>query len=241
MLTCLDSLRQLTLPSILFRLLLAMLCGGVIGMEREQKRSPAGFRTYMLVCIGAALTILLGEYEVLHLAGPWRTLIESQNNSIDVARYGAQVISGVGFLGAGTIVINRSQEVRGLTTAAGLWASACMGLAIGAAFYECVILGFLLIFIVNRYFSAITARVVEQSPYMNIYLRFDSVENIRTVLTLIRERGIRIFELDLDKPRQEQQHSHGVVLLLYVGHGIRHADVISTISTLDCIQEIEEI
>ena len=98
--------------SITVRILLSVIIGGALGFEREQKRHPAGFRTYILVCLGAALVMMTNQYvfETFHTG--------------DVSRLGAQVISGIGFLGAGTIIITGRNQVRGLTTAAGLWASA---------------------------------------------------------------------------------------------------------------------
>ena len=107
---------------VLARVLLAMLLGGALGLERERKHRPAGLRTYMIVCMSSALVMLTGEY-VFRLYG-----------SGDPTRLAAQVISGIGFLGAGTI-ITTSRHVVGLTTAAALWASACIGLACGAGFY----------------------------------------------------------------------------------------------------------
>ena len=132
-------LREMNFVSVMFRLILAMVCGGMIGLERGRKRRPAGFRTYMLVCLGAALTMLLSQYEFAMVMGPWKGIAQELGMKTDVSRFGAQVINGIGFLGAGTILVTGRQEVKGLTTAAGLWASACMGLAIGAGFYECVV------------------------------------------------------------------------------------------------------
>ena len=123
-----DFLREFSFLSILLRLLLAMLFGGVIGLERGRKRRAAGFRTYMLVCLGAALTMLLSQYLHRMLNTVW----SGAALTIDVSRISAQVINGIGFLGAGTIIVTGRQQVKGLTTAAGLWASACMGIAIGA-------------------------------------------------------------------------------------------------------------
>ena len=115
-------LRELNWISIVLRLALAIICGGIIGIERGRKGRTAGFRTHVLVCIGAALTVLTNQYMMQYFGGG------------DPARLGAQVINGIGFLGTGTILITEQREVKGLTTAAGLWASACMGLAIGAGF-----------------------------------------------------------------------------------------------------------
>ena len=150
MIEALDCLRGLNTGAVLLRLVLAMLFGGMIGLERGRKGRAAGFRTYMLVCLGAALTMLLSQYEYYMITHDWAELAAEIGLRTDVSRFGAQVVNGIGFLGAGTIIVTGHQEVKGLTTAAGLWASACMGLAIGAGFYECVILGFLLIFLSIR-------------------------------------------------------------------------------------------
>ena len=126
-----------TLPwwEVLVRLLAASVCGGIIGIDRGKKHRPAGFRTHMLVCMGAALTILLSTYLCAMLTGSlWNLNPGEVMITTDVSRFGAQVINGIGFIGAGTIIITGRQQVKGLTTAAGLWASACMGLAIGAGF-----------------------------------------------------------------------------------------------------------
>ena len=129
-----DYLRELNFVSIALRLLLSAVIGFSLGMERGRKRRPAGCRTYMLVCMGATLTLLLSQYEYYMLTNRWYDLALEIGIRTDVSRFGAQVINGVGFLGAGTILVTGRREVKGLTTAAGLWASACMGLAIGAGF-----------------------------------------------------------------------------------------------------------
>ena len=113
-------LREVTLLAVVLRIVLAILIGGLIGFERELKNRPAGLRTYMVVCLGACMVMLTNQY-VTQVFG-----------SGDPVRMGAQVISGVGFLGVGTIVIRNQSQVKGLTTAAGLWTTACIGLAIGA-------------------------------------------------------------------------------------------------------------
>lgn len=117
-------LYDLNFLSAFVRLFLAMLLGGILGYGREKKHLPAGFRTYMVVCLGSALSMMVGIY-VTDITG-----------AADASRIGAQVVSGISFLGAGTILVTRQNQVKGLTTAAGLWAVACMGLALGAGFYS---------------------------------------------------------------------------------------------------------
>ena len=133
--SALEYLRGANLAATAFRLFLAMLFGGIIGLERGRRRRPAGFRTHILVCMGAALAMNISQYVAVTLG-----------QTTDVSRLGAQVINGIGFLGAGTILVTGRQQVKGLTTAAGLWASACTGLAVGAGFYECVLIAFAMIF-----------------------------------------------------------------------------------------------
>ena len=110
------------------RLITAVILGGIIGFEREHSHRPAGFRTHILVSVGSALIMMTAIYISKHVEG-----------EVDLSRMSAQVVSGIGFLGAGTIILTGRQEIKGLTTAAGLWASACMGLAIGSGFYECAV------------------------------------------------------------------------------------------------------
>ena len=107
MLSIFDGLRDVSILSITVRMLLAVACGGIIGIEREYKRRPAGFRTHILICLGAAMTTLTSQYLYLHM-----------HYFTDMARLGAQVVAGIGFIGAGTIIVTRRQRVKGLTTAA---------------------------------------------------------------------------------------------------------------------------
>ena len=120
-----DYLREINTISIIFRLLLATLFSGIIGFERGTKKRPAGFRTHILVCIGATMVMITSQY-----------MIDILKVQTDPTRLGAQVISGIGFLGAGTIIVIGRNQVKGLTTAAGLWTCACIGLAIAVGFYE---------------------------------------------------------------------------------------------------------
>lgn len=141
---------------IILRLLGAAVLGGLIGYEREQKQRPAGFRTHILVCIGAALVMITSEYMLNEFA-----------SSIDPARMGAQVISGIGFLGAGTIIRDKF-KVKGLTTAASLWAVACIGLAVGMGYYYLASIAFIIIFITLRFLSRLEKRAGKEYNYANI-------------------------------------------------------------------------
>ena len=163
---------ELSIWALLSRLLVASICGGLIGFDRGKKQLPAGLRTYIIVCVGAALTIILGTYLSAMLSSPLWTLEAADMNHTDVSRFGAQVINGIGFLGAGTIIVTGRQQVRGMTTAAGLWASACMGLAIGAGFYMGALVGCAFIVLTFAGFAKIEAMVMSRSRTINIYVEF---------------------------------------------------------------------
>lgn len=125
-----------TTLSCIFRLLLSALLGGAIGWERERHGRPAGLRTHIMVCLGATITVIAGLYVAYELGF-----------SNDPLRAGAQVISGIGFLGVGTILMRNSNHVVGLTTAAGLWTTAAIGLMVGTGFYSVSIVSALLVIV----------------------------------------------------------------------------------------------
>ena len=236
-----DQLRQLNLASILLRLTLAMLFGGLIGLERERKRRPAGFRTYMLVCLGAALTMLLSQYEYYMITNDWAALAGEIGIRTDVSRFGAQVINGIGFLGAGTIIVTGRQEVKGLTTAASLWASACMGLAIGAGFYECVLLAFLLISLVIRVLPHVENYVVENARNMNIYVEFNSLDDVGDILNRIKSQNVQIYDVELDHGREEKSRHPSAVFSIRLNQKQMHTQVLAAISELESVRTIDEI
>ena len=240
MLTQLDFLREMSFGSVVLRLVLAMFFGGMLGIERQTKRRPAGFRTYMLVCLGATLTMLLGQYEYTQLLTAWADHAAQVGTKIDVSRFGAQVINGIGFLGAGTI-ISGSKEVKGLTTAAGLWASACMGLAIGAGFYECVILGFAMIFVVTRLLPRIESIVVDRARNMNLYVEFRNLDHMGEIITCIKDLDIQIYEVNIQKGREEKSKNPSAVFYMRLGGKQPHTQVISKLSEFDFVYLIEEI
>lgn len=126
-----EMLKELNAVSIAVRIILAVVIGGCIGLDRGRHGRAAGLRTHILVCLGAAMTTMIGLYVSNELGSPG-----------DPLRMGSQVVSGIGFLGAGTIMIRNRSHITGLTTAAGLWATACIGLGIGVGFYEGVLIAF---------------------------------------------------------------------------------------------------
>lgn len=235
-----DYLRELNFVSVALRLLLSAVIGFSLGMERGRKRRPAGCRTYMLVCMGATLTLLLSQYEYYMLTNRWYDLALEIGIRTDVSRFGAQVINGVGFLGAGTILVTGRREVKGLTTAAGLWASACMGLAIGAGFYESVVLGTVLIFLSMRFLPTIENIMVERAPFLNIYVEFESLDNIGAIIGRIKEQNSQILDVEIDHGRGEGSGNPSAAFSLRLPRHQPHSDVLVSVSGLDCVYTVEE-
>lgn len=180
------ALHELTYTSVLVRLLLATVVGGVIGWERGRRNRPAGLRTFILVCLGAAIVMMTNQY-----------LMQCYGTG-DPARMGAQVISGIGFLGAGSIVVTRRNQIRGITTAAGLWAAACVGLAIGIGFYEVAVLGAVVVFVVLTLVYRFDAVARRMSNVLDLYVELSKKEAMTTLLRSMREAGLKISNLQME-------------------------------------------
>jgi len=224
-----EYLKEPNLASGMFRLTLATICGGLIGIERIRKRRPAGFRTHTLVCIGAALTMIISQY------------LWSRGQTTDLSRIGAQVINGIGFLGAGTIIVTGRQQVKGLTTAAGLWASACMGLAIGAGFYFGAIIGCLLIMLTVSLLSVLEVRIMSTARNMNIYIEFADINDIGAVIEAVKAMNVRIFDVEITRIRSSDGLPPSAIYSVRLPKKLRHADLIATIAAVPGIQTVEEL
>lgn len=160
-------LSVLSLPTIFLRVALAVGVGGIIGLERDLKNHAAGFRTYILVCLGSTIVMMTNQF------------ILDMYQSGDPARMGAQVISGIGFLGAGTIMVTNNNHVKGLTTAAGLWSAACIGLAIGIGFYEGALAGGGALLLIMTLFQKFKYKFVSKTKVVECTATFHSFEEYR--------------------------------------------------------------
>ena len=180
--------------SIVVRLVLAVLCGGVIGLERERKRRPAGFRTHILICLGAAMTTLTSQFISLELG-----LFS------DPARLGAQVIAGIGFIGAGTIIVTKRRQVKGLTTAAGLWVSAIVGLCCGAGFFEGAVVTTVIILIAELVFSKLEYFIISLARVSNFYVEYSSTEVLGKIIDTIKQADAFIIDLEISKKAEADQ------------------------------------
>ena len=235
-------LRELNFASVLLKLIIAMIFGGIIGLERARKQRAAGFRTYMLVCLGAAMTVILGQYEEVMSNTVWLQELQYSSGKVDVTRFGAQVVNGIGFLGAGTIIVTSRHEVKGLTTAAALWASACTGLAAGAGFYEGVILSFIVIVLCIKVFPILEDITVSNSRNMNIYIEFERLDDITNIIRHIKEKNIRVMEVDVDRENSRRAYQRpNAIFTLKLSEKQSHALILADLTALPCICAIEEI
>ena len=241
MLGCFANLRELNLFSMMLRVVLAMIVGGVVGFEREKKGRPAGFRTYMLVAVGATLTVILSQYLDLMLHSRWALTAENIGIKTDLSRFGAQVINGVGFLGAGTIIVTGRQEVKGLTTAAGLWAAAAVGLAIGIGFYEAASLGGCAIYVVLTVMHRWDDRMHRNSKIMEIYVELSTAVTLGSFIRGIRGLGLEIDNLQLDHTEPAEEGIRSFIVTLKSRAKRNHQQLLDKIRTVDGVVYLEEL
>lgn len=230
MLAILDGLRELTLFTVALRMTLAVLCGGIIGAEREFKRRPAGFRTHIMICLGASMTTLTSQYMALELG-----------YFTDLARLGAQVIAGVGFIGAGTIIVTKRQRVKGLTTAAGLWCSAIIGLALGGGFYEGGIMTTLLIMLAELVFAKWEYRLLNSAPEVNLYIEYQGRGTLEQVLKVIHECEIKLLDLEITRKPTGEEKTTCAIFSLRLNKKFSLTFIVEQMSKISGIKLVEEM
>ncbi len=214
--------------TIIIRILLAALCAGSIGVERSRKRQAAGLRTYILVCLGAAVVMMLSDFLILN------------NPSSDAGRLGAQVVSGIGFLGAGTILITSKSRIKGLTTAAGLWAAACMGLAIGAGFYTLGVIASITIVIILSILPNIELAFRRKTQYFELHVELDDRSNLKDLVNFLRSINVKITSIEKN-PAYIQSGLSVYTMTLNSKEKRDHDTFIETIKNLKYVNYCEEI
>ncbi len=224
-----DNLRGASFPSLTVKLVLAVFFGGIIGIERGRKRRPAGYRTHIIVCLGATLSMCISRY-----------IFDTLGIDTDVSRLGSQVINGIGFLGAGTIIVTGQQQIKGLTTAAGLWACACMGLCIGAGFYECAAIACVFIWLTISYFTGVEKILISTSQNMNIIVAITDTSVLSNMLEIIRNMDIKIYDSEITNIKNLKNESPLVLIEMRMPKRRRHSDVISAIASIEGVISIEE-
>ena len=224
-----DMLYEINTISVALRISMAMILGGVLGIERGRKHRPAGFRTYMLVCLGTTVVMLTNQY------------VYERFGSGDPVRMGAQVISGIGFLGAGTIMVTGHNQVKGLTTAAGLWAAACIGLAIGIGFYEGAFVGGAAIIAILICFHRVDGFILGRSRRMELYVEVRSVRELNGFLKCVKKMNLELRNVLMDSSENSLPEGMAAIVVLQLNKKSSHDDVIDELREVSEIRYLEEI
>lgn len=222
-------LREVTYLAIALRLVCAVIIGGLIGLERGMKNRPAGLRTYMLVCVGSCLIMLTNQY-LFQVSG-----------SGDPMRLGAQVVSGIGFLGAGTIIVTKHNQIKGLTTAAGLWAAAGVGLALGVGFYEAALIAGLLIFFVLTGLQKLDNRMRSKTKTLEVYIEIADSLNIGTLIRSIRDMNVEIEDVQLEHDVMPEDGTRSLFATLKCKKRTDHIPLMEAIHKIEGVVYLEEL
>lgn len=208
--------------SVIIRLLLAFTCGLLLGLSPEYKRKPAGMRTHILVCLGAATASMTGffAYTTLDL-------------NIDPLRIAAQVISGIGFLGVGTIMITGRSQVQGLTTAAGLWVSAAVGISIGSGFYLGGILCTVLSLIAITVLQKVEKVAIGKGRHIDIYLEIINPNHVNQLVRTLKDPIYCISNTQIKPARSGISNHLGIEASLIVDSKVNVQDILDKIAALD--------
>ncbi|MBE6944312.1 MAG: MgtC/SapB family protein [Ruminococcaceae bacterium] len=222
-------LREITYLSVCLRIIAAFLMGGILGWERERRSRAAGLRTYMLVCVGACIIMLTNQYiyQFFHTGDP--------------VRMGAQVVSGIGFLGAGTIIVTKRNQIKGLTTAAGLWAAAAVGLALGIGFYEAAIVGGLLIFLILTAVHSLDGRIRRNAQRVALYAEVDNKLNAGQLARSIKALGVEVSSIQLDDEYAPTAGIRALVIVMRKNRKLKREDLLNDIQDIEGVMYIEEL
>lgn len=220
-------LREVTYLAVALRIAVAFVLGGILGLERGLKQRPAGLRTYMLVCVGSCMIMLTNQY------------IYQVFEAGDPVRMGAQVVSGIGFLGAGTIVVTRHSQIKGLTTAAGLWAAAAVGLATGIGFYEAAIAGAVVIFITLTILSYLDNRMHRKTRYFDIYVQLPSHMSLGKFMNTVREMGYQVEDVRLEYSGDAEDDSRNFLMTLVSQKREDHGEIIAKLHDIALPAHVE--
>lgn len=220
---------EFNIISVIVRLMLSTFAGAIIGLERRLHGKSAGVKTFSLVCLGSSLVMVTNEF-----------LMDSYPSG-DVARLGAQVISGVGFLGVGTIIITGRNYVKGLTTAASLWITACLGIAFGSGYIAAGLIALLFVFLIMTVLSGIGRRADAYTPYIHLYLEIGREAGIEVLYDYVQENDFRISSIDKQQKLAINDKDLSLLVEIDLHKRLNHAEIVEALSKLEAVHYIEEI
>ena len=222
-------IEEFNIVSVIVRLMLSTFAGALIGLERRVHGKSAGVKTFSLVCLGASLVMVTNEF-----------LMDAYPGG-DVARLGAQVISGVGFLGVGTIIITGRNYVKGLTTAASLWTTACLGIAFGSGYIAAGLIALLFVFLIMTVLSGIGRRADAYTPYIHLYLEIGREAGIEVLYDYVQENDFRISSIDKQQKLAINDKDLSLLVEIDLHKRLNHAEIVEALSKLEAVHYIEEI
>ena len=230
---------KLTVEVVSLRLLLAVVFGGIVGYTREKDNKPAGFRTHILVCFGAAVISMVQDQlrlNILELAS--MNLKLSGVIKTDLGRLGAQVVSGIGFLGAGSIMKEKGETVGGMTTAAGIWATGCAGLGIGWGFYNLAIPAIVFMLIIIVIFKKFEPKIVKKTKLLKFEVKFLEDKNyakgLLATYEVFNQKLIKITQID------KNQAENTVIFTVNMDEKIDISDIIVSLSAIKVVEVVKE-
>lgn len=228
--TVIDYLQGMNDGAVAIRLVLATLCGSLIGWERVLRRHSAGIRTFALVSLGSAVATVLNLY-----------LAILPNMEADVSRIPAGVVSGIGFLGAGTIILTGRNQIKGLTTAASLWVASCMGMAFGAGYLSVGFVCFALVLIANIILVHVSQQVEENSRYVSLYIEVEENNGVKKLRKKLSDLGYSIYSMNKTKDKTLSGSDTALMLELDYGENHSHQSLMNELNNLDFVSYVEEI
>ena len=214
---------------MILRILTAVIIGGILGLERGLKNRPAGLRTYMLVCVGACLIMLTNQY------------IYQTTGSGDPMRLGAQVVSGIGFLGAGPIVVTRHNQIKGLTTAAGLWAAAGVGLALGIGFYEAAVFSGVVIYVILTVLQRWDDKMHGSAKVLVGYVELREDLGVGEWLRSIRELDVEVENMQFEHDAALEEGVRAIIATQRLKKRRNHTALMEEIRKISGVAHLEEL
>lgn len=217
--------------TVLLKILLASICGALIGLEREMRGRSAGLKTFSLVCLGATLIMVTNVYIYQFVSG----------GTGDLTRMAAQVVSGIGFLGAGSIMVTSHNRVQGLTTAAALWVTAALGIAIGAGFYFGSITGLIVVLISSVVYKRIDELIMARSKKKLLYVEGMSEEYLLRMVDYFHDNHMKVTSVKRKTQDKWYTDNTCVIVNIEFEKRILHKEVIRQIRMLEGVRYVEEI
>ena len=226
----LDYIQSMDDMAVLIRMILATVCGSLIGWERVVRRHSAGIRTFALVSLGSAVAAVLN----LYLAG-------MNGFNADVSRIPAGVVSGIGFLGAGTIIVTGRNQIKGLTTAASLWVASCMGMAFGAGYISVGFTCFVLVMVANMILMKLSLKIEENSRYVSMYVEVEENGGVKKLRKKLLEMGYTINSMN--KTKDKTLSGTDVALMIEIDFRSKHShqELFEALNNLEYVNYVEEI